>query len=31
MTRWEPHKIMPPRTKEDWEKEFEEYKKYPEY
>ena len=31
MTKWHPHKIMPPRTKEEWLTEFEEYKKYPEY
>jgi cytochrome c oxidase assembly protein subunit 15 len=31
MTKWHPHKIMPPRSREEWEQEFEEYKKYPEY
>lgn len=31
MTKWHPHKVMPPRTQEDWEKEFEEYKKFPEF
>lgn len=31
MTRWHPHKVMPPRTKEEWEKEFEIYKTFPEY
>ena len=31
MTRWQPLTILPPRTFEAWEAEFEEYKKYPEY
>jgi cytochrome c oxidase assembly protein subunit 15 len=31
MTKWHPHRVMPPRNKEEWEKEFEEYKTYPEY
>jgi heme A synthase len=31
MVRWEPHRILPPMNKEEWEKEFEEYKKSPEY
>lgn len=31
MTKWHPHRIMPPRTQEEWEKEFEEYKQFPEY
>jgi cytochrome c oxidase assembly protein subunit 15 len=26
MTRWEPHRILPPMTSEQWNKEFEEYK-----
>ena len=31
MVRWEPHRILPPTNKEEWEKEFEEYKKSPEW
>ena len=31
MVRWEPTRIMPPVTKEEWELEFEEYKKSPEW
>lgn len=32
MVRWEPIKgMIPPRTEEEWEKEFEQYKQYPEY
>ena len=31
MVRWEPHRILPPMSKEEWEKEFEEYKKSPEW
>ena len=31
MTRWEPHRVMPPMNQQEWEKEFEEYKQSPEY
>jgi len=31
MVRWEPHRIMPPTTHEEWCAEFEEYKKSPEW
>ena len=31
MVRWEPHRILPPMNAEQWEKEFEEYKKSPEW
>mmetsp|Transcript_13283 Transcript_13283/g.22544 ORF Transcript_13283/g.22544 Transcript_13283/m.22544 type:complete len:186 (-) Transcript_13283:816-1373(-) len=31
MVRWEPHRILPPLTQEDWLQEFEEYKKSPEW
>lgn len=31
MVRWEPHRILPPRTPEEWEAEFAEYKKSPEW
>jgi cytochrome c oxidase assembly protein subunit 15 len=31
MTRWEPHRLLPPMNSEEWDKEFEEYKKSPEY
>ena len=31
MVRWEPHRILPPVSREEWEKEFEEYKKSPEW
>lgn len=31
MTRWEPHRIMPPMNNEEWELEFAEYKKSPEW
>ena len=31
MVRWEPHRVMPPIGQEEWEKEFEEYKKSPEW
>ena len=31
MVRWEPTRIMPPITKEEWEQEFAEYKKSPEW
>ena len=31
MVRWEPHRILPPITAEEWDKEFEEYKKSPEW
>jgi hypothetical protein len=26
MVRWEPHRILPPMNRDEWEKEFEEYK-----
>lgn len=31
MTRWEPHRVMPPRNNEEWEAEFEQYKQSPEW
>ena len=31
MVRWEPHRVLPPIGQEEWEKEFEEYKKSPEW
>jgi heme A synthase len=31
MVRWEPHRILPPMNQLEWEKEFDEYKKSPEY
>lgn len=31
MVRWEPNRLLPPSTQEQWEKEFEEYKKSPEW
>lgn len=31
MVKWHPHKVSLPASKDDWEKEFEEYKKFPEY
>jgi cytochrome c oxidase assembly protein subunit 15 len=31
MVRWEPHRILPPMNRDEWEKEFEEYKKSPEW
>ena len=31
MVRWEPHRVLPPISQEEWEKEFEEYKKSPEW
>ena len=31
MVRWEPHRILPPMNQEEWQLEFEEYKKSPEY
>ena len=31
MVKWHPHKVSRPASKEEWEIEFEEYKKYPEY
>ena len=31
MVRWEPQRILPPSNKAEWEKEFEEYKKSPEW
>ena len=31
MVRWEPQRILPPIGKSEWEKEFEEYKKSPEW
>jgi cytochrome c oxidase assembly protein subunit 15 len=31
MVRWEPHRILPPMSQQEWEKEFEEYKKSPEW
>ena len=31
MVKWHPHKVGLPRGQEEWEKEFEEYKEYPEY
>lgn len=31
MVRWEPHRLLPPITQEQWEAEFEEYKKSPEW
>ena len=31
MVKWHPHKVSLPGSKEEWEKEFEEYKQYPEY
>ena len=31
MVRWEPHRILPPMSVAEWEDEFEEYKKSPEY
>ena len=31
MVRWEPHRVMPPMNLEEWEAEFAEYKKSPEW
>ena len=31
MVRWEPQRILPPIGKSEWEKEFDEYKKSPEW
>jgi len=31
MVRWEPHRLLPPISKTEWEAEFEEYKKSPEW
>lgn len=31
MVRWEPHRVLPPMNLEEWEAEFEEYKKSPEW
>ena len=31
MVRWEPHRVLPPMNDAEWEKEFEEYKKSPEW
>jgi len=31
MVNWKPHGGLPPQTQEEWEAEFEEYKKFPEY
>jgi cytochrome c oxidase assembly protein subunit 15 len=31
MVKWHPHKVGLPRGQEEWAKEFEEYKKFPEY
>lgn len=31
MVKWHPHKVGLPRNQEEWEKEFEEYKGFPEY
>lgn len=31
MVRWEPQRILPPITQDEWEKEFEEYKLSPEW
>ncbi len=31
MVKWHPHKVGLPRNQEEWEKEFEEYKLFPEY
>ena len=31
MVRWEPHRVLPPINNEEWEKEFAEYKKSPEW
>ena len=31
MVRWEPHRVLPPLNQADWEAEFEEYKKSPEW
>lgn len=31
MVRWEPHRVLPPVSQKEWEKEFEEYKKSPEW
>ena len=31
MVKWHPHKVGLPKNQEEWEKEFEEYKQFPEY
>ena len=31
MVRWEPHRILPPIGEKEWQEEFEEYKKSPEW
>ena len=31
MVHWSPHKLSPPQTREEWEGEFEHYKKFPEW
>jgi heme a synthase len=31
MVKWHPHKVSLPANQEEWEKEFEEYKKFPEW
>ena len=31
MVRWEPHRVLPPMNQAEWEAEFEEYKKSPEW
>jgi cytochrome c oxidase assembly protein subunit 15 len=31
MVRWEPHRILPPISQQEWEAEFEQYKTSPEY
>ena len=31
MVRWEPHRVLPPLNQAEWEAEFEEYKKSPEW
>ncbi|GMI17142.1 hypothetical protein TrLO_g10762 [Triparma laevis f. longispina] len=31
MVHWSPHKLSPPQTQEEWEGEFEHYKKFPEW
>ncbi|GMH99812.1 hypothetical protein TrVE_jg2113 [Triparma verrucosa] len=31
MVHWSPHKLSPPKTVQEWEKEFEHYKKFPEW
>lgn len=31
MVKWHPHKVGLPRNNDEWEKEFNEYKEFPEY